>query len=210
MILTILGAPGAGKGTMAKEIAKKLNIPTISTGALLRDEIKSGSLLGKEIDSLISNGNFVTDEMMIPILLKRITSDDCKNGYILDGYPRNKAQAEGLASIGINLEKALLINVSNNDILTRLLGRRECSKCRATYHIEYNPPQIPGICDACGDVLKKRPDDREDIIMKRLSIYHKETEPLIQFFIDNNLLCTADGAIELEDTKSNVFKALGI
>lgn len=210
MILTILGAPGAGKGTMAKAIAKELNIPTISTGALLRNEIKSGSELGKEIDALISKGNFVTDEMITSILLKRLSEDDCKNGYILDGFPRNAAQAENLPHIGINLSKALLIEVSDEDILTRLLGRRECPKCRETFHVDYNPPKNADLCDICGTALIKRPDDQEDIILKRLKIYHSETEPLINYFVKNNLLAIAKGEALLDDTKRNVFSALGI
>ena len=210
MILTILGAPGAGKGTMAKLIAKKLNIPTISTGALLRDEIGSGSELGEEINALISKGNFVPDEMITPILVKRIQSDDCKNGYILDGFPRNEAQAENLPNIGINLSKALLIEVSDKDIITRLVGRRECPKCRTTFHITYSPPQKAGICDNCGSELKIRPDDKEEIILNRLEIYHNETEPLIQYFKDNALLVSVKGENEIHDTRENVFKALNI
>ena len=210
MILTILGAPGAGKGTMAKLIAKKINIPTISTGALLRDEIKSGSKLGEEINALISNGNFVPDEMITPILVKRIEAADCKTGYILDGFPRNRAQAENLTNIGINLDKALLIEVSDKDILTRLIGRRECPDCRATFHITYSPPSKSDICDSCGAELKVRPDDKEDIIEKRLKIYHSETEPLIQYFVENNLLISARGETEISDTQNNVFKALNI
>ena len=210
MILTILGAPGAGKGTMAKTIAEKLNIPTISTGALLRDEIKSGSVLGEEINSLISNGNFVPDEMITPILVRRIASDDCKNGYILDGFPRNRTQAENLMNIGIKLDTALLIEVSDKDILTRLIGRRECPGCRTTFHVTYSPPKIADICDNCGTELKVRQDDKEDIILKRLKIYHSETEPLIQYFIENNLLVSARGETEISDTKENVFKALKI
>lgn len=210
MILTILGAPGAGKGTAAKHISNELGIPTISTGALLRDEIASGSELGVQIEALISKGNFVPDEMITPILLDRLSKKDCENGYILDGYPRNEYQAKHLIDIGIKLDKALLLEVSNNDIVSRLAGRRECPNCRATYHIVKKAPKVSGICDICGTTLKIRPDDKEDIIKKRLEIYHNETEPLIRFFKSKGLLVVAKGEEELEDTKRSVFTALGI
>ena len=210
MILTILGAPGSGKGTMAGFISTALKIPTISTGALLRDEINSGSELGQEIDKLISKGNFVTDEMIIPILKKRIAEKDCANGCILDGFPRNTSQAEKLSEIGVNLDKALLLKVTDEDVLMRLLGRRECPKCRATYHITYNAPATDDVCDKCQSKLRMRADDKPEIILKRLSIYHKETEPLINYFKGQNILVTAKGEITLKNTRENVFKALEI
>jgi adenylate kinase len=234
MILTILGAPGAGKGTMAKEISRKLNIPTISTGALLRDEVKSGSAAGKQIDELISKGFFVPDGVMIPLLQKRISRKDCENGCILDGFPRNVPQAERLSEIGIKLDKALLINVSDEGILTRLSGRLECSVCRATYHITHNPPRSakrkaqsadeftqsvhetpggekhPWVCGECGGELRERADDKPEIIAQRLEIYHRETEPLISYFRNKGLLCEALGETELRDTRANVFTVLGI
>lgn len=208
--MTLLGAPGAGKGTMARIVAKKLNIPTISTGALLRNEIESGSDLGKEIDALISKGNFVSDEMISTLLLKRLKKDDCQNGYILDGYPRNAHQAETLSDLGINLEKAVLLSVSNEQIIARLEGRRECPHCRATYHIRHNPPLKDGICDECGAVLQIRADDQPEIIAKRLDIYHKETEPLIQFFRQKGLLEEVKGSENVDETVLNVFQALGV
>lgn len=210
MILTILGAPGAGKGTAAKQISNKLGIPTISTGALLRDEIASGSLLGSKINDLISKGNFVPDEMITPILMARISKEDCKGGYILDGYPRNEYQARHLLDYGIKLDKALLLDVSDEDIIKRLADRRECPKCRATYNISKKPPRVFGICDICQTALKTREDDKEDIIKKRLEIYHNETEPLINFFKGKGQLVVAKGEEELEDTARNVFLSLGI
>ncbi len=210
MVLTILGAPGAGKGTMAKELSEALKIPTISTGALLRTEIASGSKRGEIIDSLISKGNFVPDEMIVEILLDRLKYEDCKNGYILDGFPRNTAQATNLENYGIKLDTALLISVSEEEIIERLTGRRECEKCRATFHIKTNPPKIKGMCNVCGSKLTRRSDDREDIIRKRISIYKSETEPLIDFFKERNLLVEIEGQKTVEETKKIVFTALGV
>ncbi len=210
MIVTLLGAPGAGKGTMAGNLSKILKIPTISTGALLRDEIGSGSALGEEIKRLISNGNFVSDEMVSVLLTKRLSQADCQNGYILDGFPRNTTQAENLAELGINLEKALLLTVSDETIILRLAGRRECPNCRATYHVQYQPSKQDGVCDKCGSALSIRDDDRPEIIAKRLEIYHKETEPLIQFFADRGLLETVEGEYKVDDTVKNALEALGV
>ena len=210
MILTLLGAPGAGKGTMARNLAKELEIPTISTGALLRDEIGKGSPLGQEIDRLISKGNFVSDEMVSKLLINRLSEPDCQNGYILDGFPRNTAQAESLAELGIKLDKALLLSVSNETIIKRLAGRRECPNCRATFHIQYNPPKQDNVCDECGSALKIREDDRPEVISKRLDIYHKETEPLIQFFTEKGLLATVQGCDGVDDTVKNALQVLGV
>lgn len=210
MILTILGAPGAGKGTMAKEISQVLKIPTISTGALLRNEIASGSEKGKMIDSLISDGNFVPDGVIVGILLDRLKNDDCKNGYILDGFPRNIEQASHLEDYGIKLDTALLLTVSEEDIIERLTGRRECPKCRATYHIVSNPPKKDGVCNECGTTLTKRDDDTESVIRKRLSIYKKETEPLVEFFRERGILKEVEGKKTVAETKETVFTALGV
>ncbi len=210
MILTLLGAPGAGKGTLARNLAKILQIPTISTGALLRDEIGSGSDLGKEIDQLISNGNFVSDEMVSHLLVKRLREPDCQKGYILDGFPRNTTQAEHLSDLGIQLDKAVLLDVPNETIIARLEGRRECPYCRATYHIQYNPPKQDGVCDECGSSLQIREDDRPEVISKRLNIYHKQTEPLIQFFTKQQLLVSVPGSESVDDTVQSVLKALGV
>lgn len=210
MILTILGAPGAGKGTMAKEISQVLKIPTISTGALLRNEIASGSEKGKMIDSLISDGNFVPDGVIVGILLDRLKDDDCKNGYILDGFPRNIEQASHLEDYGIKLDTALLLTVSEKDIIERLTGRRECPKCRTTYHIVSNPPKKDGVCNECGTTLTKRDDDTESVIRKRLSIYKKETEPLVEFFRERGILKEVEGKKTVAETKETVFTALGV
>ena len=210
MILTILGAPGAGKGTMAKELSEALKIPTISTGALLRTEIASGSKRGEKIDALISKGNFVPDEVIVEILLDRLKNDDCKNGYILDGFPRNVEQATHLTDYGIKLDTALLLEVSEEEIIERLTGRRECEKCRATYHIKSNPPKYAGMCNVCGGKLGRRSDDREDVILNRISIYKKETQPLISFFKEKNLLIEVRGEKTVAETKKSVFTALGV
>lgn len=210
MILTLLGAPGAGKGTMARMLSKTLQIPTISTGALLRDEIESGSELGKKIDALISKGNFVSDDMVSSLLVKRLQDSDCKNGYILDGYPRNESQAETLSELGIQLDKAVLLTVPDAEIIARLAGRRECPHCRATYHILHNPSKVDGVCDECGASLQIRTDDSPEIISKRLEIYHMQTEPLIQYFRQKELLAEVQGANSVEDTVASVLQALGV
>lgn len=210
MILTILGAPGAGKGTMAKEISRVLEIPTISTGALLRNEIASGSERGKMIDSIISKGDFVPDKVIVEILLDRLKHDDCKNGYILDGFPRNIEQATHLSDYGIKLDTALLLTVSEEDIIERLTGRRECPKCRATYHIVSNPPKTENVCNECGSSLTKRDDDTEPVIRKRLAIYQKETEPLVEFFRKKGILKEVEGKKTVAETKDTVFTALGV
>ena len=210
MILTILGAPGAGKGTLASALSEAFGIPSISTGALLRDEIASGSELGVYIDSLISKGNFVPDDIMVKILCKRLENEDCLNGYILDGFPRNKDQAEHLIDYGITLTRALLLDISDDLIVRRLSGRRECVSCRKTYHIVDNPPAKEGICDVCGSALRKRSDDDEEIIKKRLKIYHKETEPLISFFEKKKLLSRVEAGKSVSETRNAAFKILGV
>lgn len=210
MVLTIIGAPGAGKGTLAFELSKALGIPSISTGALLRDEIASGSELGVYIDSLISKGNFVPDEVMVKILLNRLKDEDCLNGYILDGFPRNEEQAKHLIDYGISLTCALLLEVSNEVIISRLTGRSECVSCRKTYHISDNPPEKVGVCDVCGGTLRQRPDDDEEIIKKRLEIYHKETEPLINFFKNKGLLSCVNAEGSVAETRARAFKVLGV
>lgn len=210
MILTLLGAPGAGKGTMARILVNKLQIPAISTGVLLRNEIMKGSELGKEIDALISKGNFVPDEMISKLLVKRLMEADCQNGYILDGFPRNASQAENLPDLGIYLDRAVLLNVPDEVIIERLEGRRECPHCRATYHIRHNLPKQDGICDECGAQLQIRDDDRPEIIRNRLDIYHQETEPLIQYFRQKGLLAEVQGCDSVEETVENVLQALGV
>lgn len=210
MILTLLGAPGAGKGTLARILAKRLQIPTISTGALLRDEIRSGSELGKQIDTLISNGNFVSDDTISDLLSKRLSAPDCQNGYILDGFPRNVNQAEHLSDLGIRLDRAVLLHVPNEVIIERLEGRRECPECRATYHVSHNPPRVEGVCDECGTRLQIRDDDHPKIIRTRLEVYHRQTEPLIQFFLQKGLLTKVQGSESVEETVSNVLQALGV
>lgn len=210
MILTILGAPGAGKGTLASALSEVIGIPSISTGALLRNEIASGSELGVYIDSLISKGNFVPDDIMVKILLNRLKSEDCRRGYILDGFPRNADQARHLIDYGINLTRALLLDISDDIIVSRLGGRRECVSCRRTYHIADNPPKKEGICDVCGSALRTRSDDDEEIIKNRLEIYHKETEPLISFFERKDLLSRIDASKSVEETRNAAFKILGV
>lgn len=195
---------------MASALSEVIGIPSISTGALLRNEIASGSELGVYIDSLISKGNFVPDDIMVRILLNRLKSEDCRRGYILDGFPRNADQARHLIDYGINLTRALLLDISDDVIVSRLGGRRECVSCRRTYHIADNPPKKEGICDVCGNALRIRSDDDEEIIKNRLKIYHKETEPLISFFERKDLLSRIDASKSVEETRNVAFKILGV
>lgn len=210
MRLIILGAPGAGKGTQADIIAHKLNIPTISTGNILRAAVRDGTPVGLKAKALMDAGKLVSDEIIIGIVAERVAKEDCKNGYILDGVPRTIAQAEALESAGIVIEKVLSINVDDSTIEKRMTGRRTCSKCSATYHVEYNPPKAEGVCDACGGELTIRKDDMPDTVKNRLEVYHKETEPLIKYYEEKGKLVHVTGREELSETTAEVFMALGI
>lgn len=210
MKLILLGAPGAGKGTQADIIARKLNIPTISTGNMLRAAVKDGTPVGLKAKALMDAGQLVSDEVIIGIVAERVARDDCKNGYILDGVPRTLAQADALEAAGIVIDKVLSIDVADETIEKRMTGRRTCSKCSATYHVEYNPPRAEGVCDACGGELTIRKDDMPETVKNRLSVYHRETEPLIKYYEEKGKLVRVAGREELSETTQAVFKALGI
>ncbi len=210
MKLIIVGAPGAGKGTQATILAETLKIPTISTGAVLRKEIADGTEFGKTADSYIKAGNLVPDEFIVKLMKERLNRDDCRNGFILDGFPRTVAQAEALDEMGIVIDKVLDIEVADETIVTRLSGRRECSSCRATYHVTFNPPKQANVCDKCGAELTLREDDKPETIQNRLAVYHKSTEPLIDYYGKKGILVVAEGQGEVSDTTKEVFRALGI
>ena len=182
MRIILLGAPGAGKGTQAQAICDHLNIPQISTGDMLRGEIKSGSDLGNQAKSIMDAGKLVDDELIIKLVTKRINVDDCKNGYLFDGFPRTIPQAQSLRLANIQIDLILNIIVDEADILNRITGRRVHPASGRTYHVEYNPPKIPEKDDLTGDVLIQRDDDTEETVRKRLSVYHEQTEPLISFY----------------------------
>lgn len=205
----MLGPPGAGKGTQAEFLSEKYHIPQISTGAIIRGVIASGTEEGKKIKALIDQGELLSDEAVVAMIQKRLSESDCADGFILDGFPRTIAQAKALDAMHIAIDKVLLIDLSDEEILHRLSGRRECKACRASYHIVDNPPQKEGVCDRCGDELIRRDDDAPETIKNRLDVYHKATEPLKAYYKKQGLLCTAYGQKRLEDTRREVLKALG-
>ena len=210
MKIIFFGAPGAGKGTQAEIVSKKLEIPTISTGNIIRAAIKNGTEMGKSAKSCIDAGKLVPDEVVIGIIKERLSEDDCKNGFILDGFPRTIPQAKALDEMGVGIDVVLNIEVSDEDIVNRMSGRRTCLKCGATYHIEFNPPKTEGICDACGETLSIRKDDEPSVVKSRLEVYHSETEPLKAYYEEKGILKTVIGQKELADTTALTAKALGI
>ncbi len=209
MKLVILGAPGAGKGTQAGLLADRLGIPTISTGNLLRAAMQQGTDLGKQVKEAMDAGKLVSDELIIQLVKERLGQEDCKNGYLLDGFPRTLAQAKALSGFA-KIDGALSIEVSDSEIEHRMEGRRICSQCQATYHVEDNPPKVEGICDKCGGQLVIRKDDTHDVVENRLHIYHEETEPVKEYYRQEGLLLAVRGQKKLADTTQLVFDALGI
>ena len=209
MKLVILGAPGAGKGTQAGLLADRLGIPTISTGNLLRAAMQQGTELGKQVKEAMDAGKVVSDELIIQLVKERLGQEDCKDGYLLDGFPRTLAQAKALSGFA-KIDGALSIEVSDSEIEHRMEGRRICSQCQATYHVEDNPPKVEGICDKCGGQLVIRKDDTHDVVENRLHIYHEETEPVKEYYRQEGLLLAVRGQKKLADTTQLVFDALGI
>ena len=207
MNLILMGAPGAGKGTQSEKISEKWGIPAISTGEILRAAIKEGTSLGKKAKSYIDDGKLVPDEVVIGIIQEYLTSDACKNGFILDGFPRSIPQAEALDAMGVRIDAALVLEVADDTIIKRMSGRRVCT-CGASYHVEYRPSRVEGICDKCGAALYVRQDDAPATVTKRLETYHTQTEPLKAYYAKKGLLVTVEGQEEVADTTSLVFKAL--
>lgn len=208
MKIIMLGAPGAGKGTQARIIAEKFGIPNISTGDIFRANIKNGTQLGMEAKKYMDQGLLVPDELTVKILLDRVARDDCQNGYILDGFPRNIPQAqvldEALAKRNEKLDLAIDVDVPDEDIIKRMSGRRACVSCGATYHIEHIPPKTEGICDTCGQKLILRDDDRPETVKNRLDVYHKQTQPLIEFYQAKGILKTVDGTMDMKDVSAAI------
>lgn len=207
MKLILLGAPGAGKGTQADNISKKYGIPQISTGNILRAEVKKESELGLKVKDILASGGLVPEEIVIAMVKERLKADDCANGYILDGFPRNIAQAEALDTFA-SIDAVLLITVPDDKIVTRMSGRRTCPGCGATYHIVSNPPKAEGVCDACGAKLTVRADDREEVVRDRLRVYHEQTEPLIAYYGKKGLVREVIGQDSLEETTRLTMQAL--
>ena len=208
MKLIILAAPGAGKGTQAEILSKHYEIPTISTGAILRKNIADETELGKIAAQYINDGKFVPDDVMIGVVKKRLTEEDCNKGFILDGFPRTINQAQALDESDIKIDKVLTIEVDDEKIVERLAGRLECKKCGSSYHRQHKKPAVEGICDNCGGALTVREDDKPEIIRERLETYYKQTEPLKKFYADKNMLRTAIGQESIEDTTVAVLAAL--
>ena len=210
MKLILLGAPGAGKGTQADILKKKLNVPTISTGNILRAAMKNGTPVGLKAKSYVESGKLVPDDVIIGIVCERLAEPDCANGYILDGMPRTIPQAEALIAHGIELDSVLSLEVSDEDIVERMAGRRVCPRCGASYHVRVNPPKQDGVCDACGTALIVRPDDAPETVRDRLHVYHEQTEPLKGFYEKLGLLHSVENVGSIEDVSREIFRSLGI
>ncbi len=208
MKLILLGAPGAGKGTQAVVLSEKYDIPTISTGAMIREAVKSGSELGRQVKSIIESGQLVSDEIVVALIKERLLKDDCKNGFILDGFPRTIAQAEALSNMGAAIDRAVSIEVSDDEIVNRLSGRRECSKCRATYHVANNPSKAGDTCERCGGALVTRPDDMPETVKSRLEVYHTQTEALKSYYDKLGLLTLVDGTVGIDAITEAIITAL--
>ena len=209
MNLILLGPPGAGKGTQAEILSKKLGVDTISTGAMLRGAIREGTELGRMASEYINEGKLVPDDVVVGIVKERLSQEDCKKGFILDGFPRTTAQAEALRESGIRIDKVLLLDVADEVIVERLSGRRECSKCATLYHIVYKPSPAGDKCP-CGGELIQRDDDNEQTVKNRIEVYHNQTEPIKEYYEKQGILVVASGCDAVEDTTKAVFKALGI
>lgn len=209
MKLILLGAPGAGKGTQAEVIRDRLGIPQISTGNIIREEIKKGSELGLKVKSVVESGNLVSDELVIALVQERLKADDCKNGYILDGFPRSIKQAEALSQFA-DIDTVLEIHVPDEKIIERMSGRRSCPACGATFHVLYNAPKVEGKCDTCGADLTIRRDDNPEVVRDRLKVYHDQTEPLIAYYKEQGKVKTVIGQEELADTTKLTIEALGL
>ena len=213
MKIIMLGAPGAGKGTQAKKVAKKYNIPHISTGDIFRANIKEGTELGKRAKEYMDKGELVPDDITIGMLLDRIHKADCKDGFVLDGFPRTIPQAkslsEALSKLNEKIDYAINIDVPDESIITRMSGRRACLSCGSTYHIKYSAPKKENICDNCGSELVIRDDDKPETVKKRLDVYHKQTQPLIDYYDNENILANVDGTKDMEEVFLDIVAVLG-
>ncbi|MGO5052470.1 adenylate kinase [Lachnospiraceae bacterium LCP25S3_G4] len=213
MKIVMLGAPGAGKGTQAKKIASKYDIPHISTGDIFRANIKNGTELGKKAKTFMDQGLLVPDELVVDLVVDRVNQDDCSNGYVLDGFPRTIPQAEALdkalETLGQTLDYAINVEVPDENIVTRMSGRRACVDCGSTYHLVYASTKVDGICDNCGGSLILRDDDQPETVQKRLNVYHDQTQPLIDYYTNANILVEVDGTIDIQDVFQAIVKILG-
>ena len=213
MKIIMLGAPGAGKGTQAKMLAEKYGIPHISTGDIFRANIKEGTELGKKAKEFMDKGLLVPDELVIDLIMDRFKADDCKKGYILDGFPRTIPQAEALdkalAAVGEKMDYAINVEVPDENIVNRMSGRRACVGCGATYHIKYNPTKVEGICDVCGKELILRDDDKPETVLNRLKVYHYQTQPLIDYYGKTGIVKEVDGTVDMNDVFNAIVNIIG-
>ena len=210
MKLILLGPPGAGKGTQAEILCKKLNIPTISTGNILRAAVKNGTPVGLKAKEYMDAGKLVPDEVIIGVISERLAEADCQKGFILDGVPRTIPQAEALEKAGITFDAVVSLEISDDEIVDRMVGRRVFASFGAPYHVKNLPPKVEGVCDACGGKLEARADDKPEVVRDRLKVYHKETAPLKDFYAERNLLKTVDNQPTVAETTAAILKALGL
>lgn len=208
MKLILIGCPGAGKGTQAKVLSKRFDIAHISTGDLLREQVKAETPLGLKLKSIMESGGLVSDEIVSELLKQRITQADCEKGYILDGYPRNVSQAEGLSAIVGELDKVVVIDVPDEAIIERMSGRRSCQGCGAMYHVKFNPPKAEGVCDSCGGALIQRSDDNSETVKHRLDVFHSQTAPVIDFYDKSGIVLKIDGNRPIEEVSAEIIKEL--
>ena len=213
MKIIMLGAPGAGKGTQAKMIAEKYSIPHISTGDIFRANIKNGTELGKKAKSYMDKGQLVPDELTLDLIMDRFKQDDCKNGYVIDGFPRTIPQAEALDTAlkakGEKVDFAIDVDVPDENIVKRMGGRRACVGCGATYHVVYSPTKVEGVCDKCGEELIVRDDDKPETVLNRLEVYHNQTQPLIDYYNEQGILKSVDGTVDMKDVFNAIVDILG-
>ena len=213
MKIIMLGAPGAGKGTQAKQIASKYEIPHISTGDIFRANIKNGTELGRKAKEYMDQGMLVPDELTCDLVMDRIAQDDCARGFVLDGFPRTIPQAEALTNaltkIGQSMDYAIDVDVPDENIVNRMSGRRACLNCGATYHVVFNPTKEEGVCDACGSETVLRDDDKPETVQKRLTVYHDQTQPLIDYYKNMNILKSVDGTKPMNEVFSDIVAILG-
>lgn len=208
MNIIMLGAPGAGKGTQAAVLCEHFGIPTISTGNMIREALKNGTEMGLKAKSFMDEGKLVPDEVVIGIVKERLTGDDCKKGFILDGFPRTIPQAEALDNMGVDIQYVINIDVSDEKIINRMSGRRVCEDCGRPYHTETLKPKKDGVCDDCGGTLVQRKDDHPDTVLARLDVYHKETEPLVDYYKNQGKLINVAGQDSVEETTDLILKAI--
>ena len=210
MNLILLGAPGAGKGTQGELLRERLNIPTISTGNMLREAMANGSELGKQVKQYMDEGSLVPDDVIMSIVAERVAQPDCENGFILDGVPRTLAQAEAIDAKGVRIDHVVSLEVDDAAITARMSGRRVCAACGATYHIVNNPPKAEGICDFCGEKLTTRKDDEPETVKHRLEVYHASTEVLKDYYTKAGKLRLVCGEQSIEDTQTDILQAIGV